>query len=152
MQDGTDATLAVAAVRPDFPKAIMRRIVKAAIVYFVVVFAVAFLFGTLRVMVIAPRTGPLVAVAFEVPVILAFSWLVAGRVLERGPMTLPGRIAMGALAFGFLMLAEMALAILLFGQPPREFVAALATLPGALGLAGQIGFAAIPALRPQAGG
>jgi hypothetical protein len=126
--------------------------VKAALAYFGTVFAAAFLLGALRVTLVAPRTGPLAAVALEVPVVLALSWVVAGRVLARWPLPLPGRIMMGALAFALLMLAEMALAVLLFGQTPGAFFSAMATAPGALGLAGQIGFAVVPALQPQARG
>lgn len=120
--------------------------VKAAILYVAVVFAAAFLLGALRVSVVVPMTGALLAVALEVPVVLGLSWIVAGRVLRRWPLPLGGRIAMGGIAFVLLMLAEMALAVL-FGQTLGQFLAAMATPPGALGLAGQIGFAAIPALR-----
>jgi hypothetical protein len=119
----------------------------AALTYFAAVFAVAFALGVLRVLVVIPLTGPLIAVALEVPVILALAWWVAGLALMRWPMPLPDRLAMGALAFGLLMLAELALATA-FGQTPGQFIAATATPAGALGLAGQIGFALIPALRP----
>jgi hypothetical protein len=119
----------------------------AALTYVAVVFAVAFALGALRLLVVIPLTGPLIAVALEVPVVLALSWWVAGRVLMRWPLARPGRLAMGALAFGLLMLAELALATAL-GQTPGQFIAAIATPAGALGLAGQVGFAVIPALRP----
>ena len=85
--------------------------------------------------------------ALEVPLILGLSWLVAGRVLRRWPLSQGQALAMGGLAFAFLMLAEFALAWLLSGQTPAAYAATLATGPGALGLAGQIGFALIPALR-----
>jgi hypothetical protein len=126
---------------------IMPSVLKASLSYFAVVFAAAFVIGTLRVTVIAPRTGALVAVAFEVPLLLALSWVVAGRVLRRWPLDGQRRAAMGAIAFALLLLAELALATLLFGQTAATFLASTATAPGALGLAGQIGFALIPALR-----
>lgn len=129
----------------------MTRPAKAAACYVLPVFAVAFLLGALRVTLVAPQTGPLLAVALEVPLVLALSWLVAGRVLGRWPLALTDRLAMGALAFAFLMLAELALA-LAFGRTPARFLSDLATPPGALGLAGQIGFGLIPALRRQASG
>lgn len=122
--------------------------IKPAASYFVVVFAAAFLLGALRVTLVAPQTGALMAVALEVPIVLGLSWLVAGRVLRRWPLTLAARLAMGALAFACLMLAEFGLAML-FGQTPGRFLANMATPPGVLGLAGQLGFAAIPALRNQ---
>ena len=101
-------------------------VIRAAAVYFGVVFAAAFALGMLRMLVLAPALGPLLAVALELPAVLALSWLVAGRVLRHWPMALRGRTAMGALAFALLMAAE-----------------------AGLGLAGQIGFAILPALRGQ---
>ncbi len=124
----------------------MPDVARAAVAYFLPVFAVAFLLGTVRQLLVAPLTGPLIAVALEVPVILILSWWVAGQTLRRWPLHLHGRLAMGALAFGILMLAELALALAL-GQTPRQFLAAMASPAGALGLAGQLGFALIPALR-----
>jgi hypothetical protein len=127
-------------------------ILKPALVYFAVVFAAAFAFGALRVTLIAPQIGALAAVTLEVPLILALSWLVAGQVLRRWPMTQGQALAMGGLAFAFLMLAEFALAYLLSGQTPRAYATTFTEAPGALGLAGQVGFGLIPALRRQVSG
>jgi hypothetical protein len=124
----------------------MGRVGLAAVVYFAVVFAVAFGLGVFRVTVLVPRFGALALVALEVPVVLGVSWAVARRMLGRWPMALPARVAMGGIAFLLLMTAEAALAAVLSGQSLADFVAAFATLPGALGLAGQIGFAVIPAM------
>ncbi|PTE15016.1 hypothetical protein C5F44_06935 [Fuscovulum blasticum DSM 2131] len=124
---------------------------RCAIVYFAGVFAAAFVLGAIRVAFVAPQLGEFPAVALEVPLVLCLSWAVAGRILHRDPLPLGGRLAMGALAFGLLMLAEMALARL-FGQSTREVITNMKSPAGALGLAGQIGFAVIPALRGQASG
>lgn len=121
--------------------------VTAAFAYFALVFAAAFVLGALRVTLIAPQVGALSAVALEVPVVLGIAWGVAGWVLRRWPSDMRQRVLIGAVAFGLLMVAELALAVFAFGQTPAAFFAAMATRPGALGLAGQIGFAAIPALR-----
>ncbi len=129
----------------------MPSVARPALAYFLPVFAVAFGLGAARQMLVAPITGPLVAVALEVPVILILSWWVAGRVLRRWPLPLPGRLAMGALAFALLMLTELGLA-LAFGQTPRQFLTAMTTLAGTLGLAGQMGFALIPALHRHPAG
>jgi hypothetical protein len=127
-------------------------VLKPALAYFAVVFAAAFAFGALRVTLIAPEIGALAAVALEVPLILGLSWLVAGRVLGRWPLTTSKALAMGAQAFALLMLAEFALAYALSGQSPPAYAATFLTAPGALGLAGQLGFALIPALRAQPSG
>ena len=126
----------------------MHRIIKAAFAYVSSVFAVAFVLGALRVTLVAPLTGALAAVALEVPLVLALSWWVAGRVLQHWPLNRHGCLAMGALAFALLMLAELATAMAL-GQTPAMFLSAIATAPGLLGLISQIGFALLPALRPQ---
>ena len=123
---------------------------RAAAAYFLPVFTAAFMLGVVRQLLVIPLTGPLIAVAAEVPVILVLSWWMAGKILRRWPLPLQGRLAMGALAFGILMLAELALALAL-GQTPRQFIAAMASPAGALGLAGQVGFALIPACRQLAG-
>jgi hypothetical protein len=128
----------------------MPMILRAASRYFALVFVVAFALGVVRTLLLAPRMGPFRAVAIEVPIILAVSWVVAGWVLRRLPLPSPGaRLAMGAVAFAFLMVAELALTVAL-GGTPCGFVAGMASAAGALGLAGQIGFAIVPALRRSA--
>ncbi len=131
----------------------MPRIALSALVYVAAVFAAAFVLGTLRVLLVVPRLGELAAVALELPVVLCLSWLVAGRVLRRWPLTGRGqRLAMGGLAFVCLMALELFLATHLFGRPLDGVLAAMNTLPGLVGLAGQIGFALVPALRGQPAG
>jgi hypothetical protein len=128
----------------------MDQIVKAAFAYVLPVFAVAFGLGALRVTVIAPAIGLLLAVAAEVPLVLALAWAVAGRVLARWPLSGPQRAGMALLSFTLLMLLEL-LTALAFGQTPAQFLAAMTTPPGALGLAGQIGFGLIPLVRQPRG-
>ncbi|MDP3196536.1 hypothetical protein [Tabrizicola sp.] len=127
----------------------MSTLVKAGLAYVIPVFAVAFVLGALRVTFVAPALGPVLAVALEVPAVLALSWIVAGRVLSRWPL-LEKRIALALLSFALLMLLELATA-LAFGQTPAQFLAAMTTPAGALGLAGQIGFALIPLVRQVRG-
>jgi hypothetical protein len=139
-------------VQFDLPCIRRDMILKAALAYFAPVFAAAFAIGALRVTLIAPQIGALAAVALELPLILGLSWLVAGRVLQRWPLGRGDTFAMGAMAFVILMLAEVTLAFVLSGQSPPAYAATFLTAPGALGLAGQIGFAVIPALRAQVRG
>lgn len=126
----------------------MPRFVPAALTYFAAVFSVAFLLGVLRVLFVIPLTGPVTAVALELPLVLLLSWIVAGLVLRRWSLAIGERLAMGAVAFLLLMLAELALALAL-GQTPLQFFADMVSPAGTFGLAGQLGFAAIPALRGQ---
>jgi hypothetical protein len=120
-----------------------------ACVYFGIVFAVAFTLGVLRVTIIVPLLGALAAVAIEVPIVLAVSWAVAGWIATWWHRPRLQWLTMGLLAFAMLMVAEVALSTVLFAQSLAQFFQAIATAPGALGLAGQIGFALIPALRRQ---
>lgn len=126
----------------------MPPVVKAAFAYTLPVFAAAFVLGALRVTFIAPATGPLIAVALEIPLVLTLSWVVAGHVLSHSPQV--ARPPMAALAFALLMLFEL-LTALVFGQTPAQFLQAITTPAGALGLAGQIGFALIPLIRQPKG-
>lgn len=128
----------------------MARIVPPALLCVAAVFAAAFVLGTFRILVLVPRLGELAAVTLDVPVVLGLSWLVAGRALRHWPLPRPGqRLAMGGLAFALLMLGETILGVTLFGRTLAGSLAAMATLPGLVGLAGQIGFGLIPALRGQ---
>ena len=126
----------------------MSRIVKAAFAYSLPVFALAFAIGAIRVALVAPVTGPLLAEALEVPLVLTLSWIIAGSM--RLPHALPQRAAMALLSFALLMALELATA-LAFGQSPAQFLSAITTPAGALGLAGQIGFAVIPLFRQARG-
>ena len=111
--------------------------------YFAGVFAVAFALGTVRTLWLAPAIGALAAVGIEVPIVWAVSWWWGRRLLARQTLALAGRAVMGASAFLWLMLAEFGLAQA-FGQAPGVYLASFFTPAGLLGLAGQLGFAALP--------
>ena len=122
-----------------------RQTAKAALGYFAVTFAVAFGLGAVRQTLVAPRLGALAAVAIEVPVLLAVSWVVARWAVRRFavPDRAAARLVMGGLAFALLQATEFALAAA-FGTPPSAYAAAILTPPGALGLAAQVAFALLP--------
>lgn len=128
----------------------MRAVVKAGIAYFAVAFGCGFVLGALRELVAVPRLGGLAAVALEVPIMLAISWVAAGRVVRRFavPNALGARLATGGLAFVLLQAAEIALANA-FGTSPTAYLAGLVTPRGALGLAAQVAFAALPIFVPD---
>lgn len=111
--------------------------------YFAGVFAAGFALGTVRTIWLAPAVGELAAVATELPIMLAISWWWCRRVLAGKALATAGRGVMGATAFLWLMLAELALS-LAFGRTFGEHLAELMAPAGLLGLAGQLGFAALP--------
>ncbi|MEY2882672.1 MAG: hypothetical protein RL490_396 [Pseudomonadota bacterium] len=126
----------------------MTRALRAGLLYFASVFAIGFALGTLRVLVIIPRIGETAAVLLEVPVMLALAWPICGRLLRR--FAVPAGVApavMGGTAFSVLMLAEWGLAVTLFGQSSGQHWALYRTLPGQIGLVGQILFALLPLPR-----
>jgi hypothetical protein len=141
------ATLREAArgCKRDRKKAGMERAIRAGFGYFLAVFAIGFVLGTLRTLLIAPRLGPLAAVALEIPVMLGLAWLICGRLLRRHAVTGVGpRLAMGGLAFTLLMIGEMGISVLLAGRTMAEHWALYRQLPDRIGLAAQLLFAAFP--------
>ena len=121
---------------------------RAGDIYFAAVFAVGFVLGALRITFLVPRLGPTLAVAVEVPVMLAAAWLICGAVLARigVPARPRDRVTMGAVALALLWLAEALLALAM-GLGFSTYLASLATPAGALGMAAQLVFAGFPLLR-----
>jgi hypothetical protein len=117
--------------------------------YAVIVFAIGFVLGTIRIFLAAPRLGELAATALEVPVLLAASWLVCGALVRHHhvPASWRSRGWMGAVALVVLMLAELALAWFGFGQSLGAVVAAYARPAQQLGLAAQLLFVLLPLVR-----
>jgi hypothetical protein len=121
----------------------------AALAYFAVTFAAAFLIGIVRTVHLVPRIGALPAVLMELPVVLTVAWVASSRlmVIFRVPARPGIRLTVGALAFACLAVTEPALAVFAFGQPFPAFLSQILTPAGLLGLAGQIGFALIPLMQ-----
>ena len=126
----------------------MSAAIRAGTAYFLIVFAIAFVLGVIRVGFIIPRIGVLAAVFAEAAVLLPLSWWVCGDLIRRFavPPALSARAVMGLLAFALLMIAELALAVLLFGRTPAQHWASYRGIAEQLGLAAQLLFAAMPML------
>jgi hypothetical protein len=121
------------------------RIASAGLAYWAVVFALGFVLGTLRVLWLAPLVGLIPATLLELPIILGASWLASGWLVRRFAIVGSGEaLAVGALAFAILMAAECALAGMLAGQSPAQWLAGLRQPHALVGLAGQIVFALMP--------
>jgi hypothetical protein len=117
----------------------------AGLAYFGMVFAADFALGVLRVFFVTPRLGETVAVLFELPVMLALSWL-ACRWLITGLDVSPRvttRLIMGGLAFAILMAAEFAISKIAFGRSLWDHLDHFCELPALLGLAVAVALAMI---------
>mgnify|MGYP001287495984 CR=1 FL=1 len=116
--------------------------------YFGAVFAAGFVLGVARTLALEPAFGPLWAVAMELPLMLAWAWWVCSRLLRRHPgLSTGAAVALGALAFGCLMVAEAALSLGLGGRSLAGHLALYREPSHALGLAGQLLFAAWPLVQ-----
>jgi len=126
----------------------MRSALVAGGAYFAIVFIAGFLLGTVRNIAVEPAFGAFRAVLLELPFMLAASWICCGAVIRRFSLSpaLAVRAAMGATAFGLLMIAELLLGAALGGSP-SDMIDAWRRPPGAAGLFGQILFALFPLLR-----
>lgn len=121
------------------------RVGLAAAAYWATVFALGFVLGTIRVLWVIPLVGLMPATLLELPIILMASWFAAGRLVRRFAIVSSGEaLAIGALAFAILMVAECALAGALNGQTPAQWLADLRQPHALLGLAGQVVFALMP--------
>lgn len=117
---------------------------RLALAYFAGTFALGFGLGTVRTLWLAPAVGETGAVLAELPLMLGFSWWWARRLLRRHPLPRHSQaLAMGLLALVFLLTAELVLALAL-GRSAGQWLEGLGTTAGALGLAGQVGFAVMP--------
>jgi hypothetical protein len=118
----------------------------AGLVYTLGVFVFAFAVGTVRVTMVAPRLGALLAVILEAPFVLAVSWRVSSWCTGRFSVSRDARYRtlMGAAAFSILMLLEVSFSVLVFGETVDHYLAKYATTPGIFGLAMQVCFATIP--------
>jgi hypothetical protein len=118
---------------------------RAGIAYTLGVFVFAFAAGTFRVMLVAPRLGTLLAVILEAPIVLAVSWQVSLWCTRRFAVSCDprARVLMGAVAFSVLMLLELGVSALVFGETLDHYFAKYASTPGIVGLVMQGCFATI---------
>ena len=115
---------------------------EAGVAYAVTVFAIGFLLGTARVLLLAPHVGSTIAVSVEAPIILTASWYLSSIWMKRFVVgaEIRSRILVGAVAFVTLTILEVALSISLFHRSIGEYIADLRSPAGVVGLAAQACF------------
>ncbi len=124
----------------------MKHALIASTAYFTILFALGFVLGTLRVTVVAPQFGPLIAVAAELPMMLMAAFFICRWTIRHWqvPSSWAARWAAVIWFLALLFTFEMLLGMLLFGRMPSEQFAALATSEGLLGLFAQLVAATLP--------
>lgn len=127
----------------------------AGVVYTTGVFAIAFCLGAIRVTQLVPRVGALAGVLIEAPFVLAVSWFLSLACIRRFDVgsDSKSRLWMGGTAFACLLLLELMVSVLVFGETVGSFIAKYQSTAEDIGLLMQGVFAAMPwiqrRLRPR---
>lgn len=119
---------------------------KAAALYFAVVFGAGFVLGTARVIGIVPRFGPRIAELMEAPIMLLVIILAANWVFRRVslPATLPARLGAGLIALGFLLATEFTVVLKIRHLTISEYFASRDPLATTVYIALLLVFAVMP--------
>lgn len=101
------------------------QVLKGGVLYFVVVFAAGFVFGTARTLWIAPQAGTRMAELMEAPMmlvvtIIAARWVVCHFAI---PSVASARLQMGGIGLALLLVAEFGLVLWIRGLSAREYLA-----------------------------
>lgn len=101
------------------------QILRAGVLYFALVFGAGFALGIVRTLWVVPRVGTRIAELMEAPIMLVVTVLAARWVVLRLAIpSLPSaRLGVGAIALGFLLVAEFGLVPWLRGIPVKEYLA-----------------------------
>lgn len=124
----------------------MKRALIAGAAYFLMLFALGFVLGTIRVIFVTPIFGELAATMAEVPVMLMAAFFTCRWTLQHWqvPRTIGTRWTMVLWFLALLVVFETFLGTALFGRSLTEQWAALTKPAGMLGLSAQIAAALLP--------
>ena len=125
------------------------RCIWAGAVYTLSTYLIAFGVGAIRVLLVAPRVGPIIAVSLEAPVVLLASWWLSRWSIRKFDVNneLTLRLLMGAFSFTMLVLLEAGVSVFVFGRPLAEQATGFESVAGFIGLATQVCFACIPVVQ-----
>ena len=120
----------------------------AGFIYFIVILAAGFILGAIRVAVFAPALGNTLSVVLQLPFMLAVAWFACRSIVRlcSVPAVTGPRVAMGVIAFAFLMLSQFGLGEIL-GLSAVAQLQTYRTPAGLLGLVANLAYAAFPALQ-----
>jgi hypothetical protein len=101
------------------------QILKAAVLYFALVFGAGVLLGPIRILWVAPQLGTRMAELLEAPILFVIT-IAAARLIVRRlavPPTPSSRLGVGCIALTLLLLAEFTLVLWLRGISISEYLA-----------------------------
>ena len=124
----------------------MKRALIAASGYFVALFALGFVLGTIRVIFVAPRFGELVATIAEAPLMLAAAYFACCWAIRRWqvPPATAIRLAMVPWFLALLFAFEALFGATLFGRSIAEQWISLTSPAGLVGISAQVIAALLP--------
>lgn len=107
-------------------------IVKAAGIYFTLVFGAGFVLGTIRVLWFVPAVGIRTAELFEMPIMLGVIILAARWVIQQFqvPPTASSRLGMGGMALAMILALDFTVILWIRGMSFRQYVEAFDPVAG----------------------
>jgi hypothetical protein len=101
------------------------KILKAGVLYFVLVFGAGFILGPIRLLWVVPHFGTRLAELMETPFMICVIIIAAGWIVRRlsVPPTWFTRLGMGCIALGLMLVAEFTLVLGLRGMSVSDYLA-----------------------------
>ena len=120
---------------------------------FLLLFALGFVFGAIRVVYLTPRLGPLAATSVEAPAMVIAAWFLTRWSVRHWRVSHLGRVRWTMVLWFLALLAsfETLLGAALFGRTATELWGALATPAGLVGLLAQLIAALLPVFVSRRG-
>lgn len=123
------------------------RILKAGLIYFLVVFGTGFGLAFVRIPILVPRFGVRMAELLEMPVMLTVIFWSSRRLVHYHPeLSRFSLLIAGIVAFALLVTAELAFAYFMSDRAPVQYIASRDPVSGCVYLASLFIFAVAPSL------
>jgi len=119
--------------------------IEAGFFYFLLVFGAGFLLGPIRILLLVPRVGTRTAELLEAPLMSLVIIISAKFVIRRCDLvTTLGRVSIGCIALGLLLVAEFSLVLWLRGMSVGDYLATRDPVSGTVYYVMLLVFAATP--------
>jgi hypothetical protein len=124
------------------------KILKAGVIYFMLVFGAGFILGPIRLLWVVPRFGTRMSELMEAPIMIAVIIVAAKWIVRRLSLpTTPGsRLGMGFVALCLMLVAEFTLVLWVRGLSISEYLATRDPVSGTVYYASLGVFAIMPLL------